>query len=142
MQELVIEYGVWGLFLASFLAATLLPFSSEIALIAAVNLGIDRESALISASVGNVLACLVNYLLGYFFRAKALASLKEGKWGTRALNFWERYGPFTLLLNWAPLIGDPVTIAAGIGRFNFWWFLLAIVTLRVGRYMLILGMIT
>ncbi|MCC5927470.1 MAG: DedA family protein [Bacteroidetes bacterium] len=141
MTDLVIEYGGLGLLIVSFLAATLLPFSSEVALFTAVSVGLPATEALIWASVGNVSACIFNYGLGYFFREKADASIQKSSWGRRAMQLWQKYGVWALLLNWAPLIGDPITIAAGLGRFNFWIFLILVVLLRVGRYMLVLSLV-
>jgi membrane protein YqaA with SNARE-associated domain len=139
--ELILEYGLFGLFLASFLAATLLPFSSELAVIGAVSLGFAKTDVLLWASTGNVLACITNYGLGYFFRKVTLPKIQSSAWGLRALRFWEKYGFWSLLLNWLPLIGDPITVAAGLGRFNFIYFLLLVILLRVGRYILILQLI-
>ena len=59
-------YGPFGLFFSAFLAATLLPFSSEAALVAALSAGTESGVALAAASAGNILAILVNYLLGFW----------------------------------------------------------------------------
>jgi membrane protein YqaA with SNARE-associated domain len=139
--ELILEYGLIGLFLACFLAATLLPFSSELAVIGAVSMGFDKTDVLLWASMGNVLACIANYVLGYYFRKATLHRIKASDWGNRALTFWEKYGFWSLLLNWLPLIGDPITVAAGLGRFNFAYFLVFVILLRVGRYLFILQFI-
>ncbi|MCH8494382.1 MAG: DedA family protein [Balneolales bacterium] len=141
MSDLILEYGGFGLFLLSFLAATLLPFSSEVALFTAVSLGIPATEALLWASSGNVLACVFNYGIGYLARKKTDEKIRKSKWGLRAIEMWEKYGVWSLLLNWAPLIGDPITIVAGLGKTNFWVFLLFVVTLRVGRYVLVLQLV-
>lgn len=141
MHELVLEYGIYGLFLVCFLAATILPFSSEVALFTAVAAGIPAGSALVWASAGNILACVLNYALGYYFRSKAIEKIRSGRWSSKALALWERYGVWSLTLNWAPLIGDPITIAAGIGKLNFWVFFVMVAVLRTGRYILILQLL-
>lgn len=141
MTELIESFGGPGLLIVSFLAATLLPFSSEVALFTAVALGLPAGEALAWASVGNVAACVFNYGLGYFFRDKADARIQQSRWGRRAIGLWQQYGVWALLLNWAPLIGDPITIAAGLGRFNFWVFLSLVTLLRVGRYILVLKLV-
>ena len=141
MSDLILEYGGFGLFLLSFLAATLLPFSSEVVLFTAVSLGIPATEALLWASSGNVLACVFNYGIGYLARTKTDEKIRKSKWGLRAIEMWEKYGVWSLLLNWAPLIGDPITIVAGLGKTNFWVFLLFVVTLRVGRYVLVLQLV-
>ncbi|KPP97078.1 MAG: putative membrane protein [Bacteroidetes bacterium HLUCCA01] len=141
MSELVLEYGPAGLMLVSFLAATLLPFSSEVALLTAVAAGIPASQALIWASAGNVTACVVNYGLGYYFRVKTYRKIRRSRWGYKAIQLWQKYGVWTLFLNFLPLIGDPITIAAGLGKFNFWIFLGLVIILRVGRYMLLLNLV-
>ena len=131
-------YGPLGLFLSAFLAATLLPFSSEAALVVALSGGMDPAVALSTASLGNLLAVSCNYALGYWLYEKTHAKLERSGMGKRALAFAHRYGYGTLLLSWLPFVGDPLTLAAGLARLNFWAFLLIAGSLRVLRYWLIL----
>ena len=70
-----------SLFFTAFLAATILPFSSEVALFAAVEAGLDKETALIVASFGNILAIIFNYYLGYFLYEKTKDKLLNSKSG-------------------------------------------------------------
>ncbi len=126
-----------ALFVAAFLAATILPFSSEVAFITALTSGMDTSLAMLSASLGNVLAVIVNYLLGFWLYEKMHTKLESSKIGTKALYFGHRYGYVALPLTVLPIIGDPLTIVAGIARLNFMWFLLITALLRVGRYYLI-----
>jgi membrane protein YqaA with SNARE-associated domain len=128
---------IYSLFLFSFFAATLLPFSSEAALIAALSSGMEAPLALGAASSGNLLAIAVNYGLGYWLYEKTHAKLERTKTGTRALNFGHRYGCGALLLSWLPIIGDPITLVAGLVRLNIVCFLLIAGSLRVLRYWLI-----
>ena len=127
-----------GLALTAFLAATILPFSSEAAVIAAVLAGWDPVLVLFWASLGNGLACLLNYGLGRLFSDWALRSLQKNRWGVRAQDWINRYGMVSMSLSWLPLIGDPLTIAAGLVRLNFWWFALIVVSLRIARYVAII----
>ena len=127
-------YGPFGLFLSAFLAATLLPFSSEAALIAALAAGMDPATALTAASAGNLLAVSVNYALGYWLYERSHAKLERSKTGRRALEAGHRYGYAALLLSWLPLIGDPLTLVAGLVRLNFYGFMLIAGGLRIGRY--------
>ncbi len=133
------EYGPLGLFFSSFLAATILPFSSELALVGAVELGMDRGDALLYASVGNCLAVLLNYLLGLFLFSLMQGKIESSKWGQKAYVLAHKYGYGALLLSPLPLIGDPVTIASGLIRLHWFWFVLISFSLRVLRYWLILG---
>jgi len=92
------------------------------------------ESALFYASLGNLLAITVNYFLGTFFYSKTKIKLKSSKSGRRAILFGKKYGYYSLLLSWLPIIGDPLTLVAGVFRLNFIWFILIAGALRVGRY--------
>jgi len=126
-----------ALFFAAFFAATILPLSSEAAFIAALTSGMDTSLAMTSASLGNVLAVMVNYLLGFWLYETMHQKLESSKIGTKALYFGHRYGYAALPLTVLPIIGDPLTIVAGMARVNFMWFLLITALLRVGRYYLI-----
>jgi len=128
-----------SLFVAAFLAATILPFSSEAAFVAALYNDMPLSHALFSASLGNVFAVVVNYFLGYFLYEKTKDKLLSSKTGKHAYTFGHKYGYYALFLSWLPVVGDPLTIVAGLVRLNFWWFVLIAGSLRVGRY-IVLGM--
>lgn len=132
------EYGPLGLFFSAFLAATILPFSSEVALVGAVELGMDPQNALIYASIGNCLAVLLNYLLGYFFYSLMQERIQHSKIAKKAYILSHKYGYFALILSPLPIIGDPITIASGLIRLHVFWFVLITFSLRIGRYYLIL----
>ena len=127
MQELL-------LFTSAFLAATILPFSSEVAFIAALANDMPLLNALVFASLGNILAIVVNYFLGFFLYGKMHIKLTSSKVGKKAFDYGHRYGYYALLLSWLPIIGDPITIVAGLVRLKFVWFILISGSLRVARY--------
>ena len=127
-----------SLFFASFLAATILPLSSEAALVGALHEGLPPSIALFAASSGNLMAIILNYFLGYFLYEKMHAKLQTSKTGKKAYKWGHKYGYYALLLSWLPIIGDPLTIVAGLLRLNFWYFLLIAGSLRVLRYYLII----
>lgn len=131
------SYGPSGLFLASFFAATILPFSSEVAFALALNDGMAVSTAMLAASSGNVLAIVLNYGLGRWLREATNGRLQRSKSGIRALQFGQRYGAWTLLLTPLPIIGDPITLAAGLLRVHWSVFLLVAGSLRVLRYWMI-----
>jgi membrane protein YqaA with SNARE-associated domain len=141
VTEWVLEYGALGLFLAAFLAATLVPLSSEAALVAALAVGMPVAEALVAASLGNSLACLVNYGLGRFFRERAQPRTEASRPGRLALRWMERWGPWSLVLTPLPVVGDPVTVVAGLARVSFRLFVAVVIPLRVGRYALIAGLL-
>ncbi len=125
------------LFVAAFAAATILPFSSEVALVAALVSGMAPAMAIGVASLGNVLAVVLNYVLGYWLYERMQTKLQRSAIGAKALFWGHRYGYVMLPLSVLPVIGDPLTIVAGILRLKFLWFLLIVALLRIGRYFLI-----
>ena len=129
--------GPFGLFLWSFGAATLLPFSSEAALAAALAAGMDPSIALTAASTGNVLAILFNYGLGFLLYEATHKKLEASKTGRKALVWGHKHGYWALAFSWLPVIGDPITLVAGVMRLNLVWFLVIAGSLRVLRYWVI-----
>ena len=132
--EWVQAYGLWGLFAAAFVGATLVPISSEAAFVAAVLAGLAPLPALAWATVGNTLGCAVNWAIGRWGRDRVGASLAESRAGRRAVAWLERWGLGALLLSWLPVVGDPLTLAAGVARVRFAVFLPLVAALRAGRY--------
>ena len=125
--------------LAAFLAATLVPVSSEIVFTGYLALGYSKSSCLIIASFGNCLGTSVNYVIGMagLLAAKkylGLTQTTEAKLQT--LN--QRYGAWALLLAWMPVIGDPITVLAGAARTHWWTFALIVFGGRIARYLIIL----
>ena len=131
-----------ALFFSAFLAATILPFSSEAAFVLALQSDMSPLNAIISASTGNILAIILNYYLGYFLYEKTKTKLLTSKTGKKSYTFGHKYGYYALLLSWLPLIGDPLTLVAGLVRLNFLWFVLIAGSLRVLRYYIILLLFT
>ena len=124
----------FALFITAFLAATILPFSSEAAFVLALENGMPAVNAMLSASSGNILAIMLNYALGYFLYEKTKKSLHKTQFGRTAYEHGHKYGSLALLLSWLPLIGDPLTLVAGLVRLNFFYFLVIAGSLRVVRY--------
>ncbi len=129
--------GPLGLFLSAFLAATLLPFSSEAALVVALESGMTKTVAMLAASTGNILALMVNFGLGYWLSDWSKKRIENSRTASKAYAWSHRYGYAALLLSPLPIIGDPITLAAGVVRLNFIWFILLAGSLRVLRYWLI-----
>lgn len=138
-MEILAEYGYWGLFLASFLAATILPFSSEVILGVLLTHDFSPYVTVFAATTGNVLGSVVNYGLGILgsrilFKKFFKISNPEIK---KAENRFKKYGVFSLLFAWVPIIGDPLTVAAGILRINFMVFLFLVSIGKFLRYVFI-----
>jgi len=128
----------FSLFFAAYFAATLLPLSSEVALITALEVGMEPSIALISASLGNLLAIATNFFLGLLIRKKSYKKLLQNRFGSLSLQWFKKYGTLTLPLTVLPIIGDPLTIIFGIYKINFWLFFIVSGTLRVARYLFII----
>lgn len=92
------------------------------------------NSALIFASIGNIMAIILNYLLGFWLYEKTKTKLLSSKTGTLSYNYGHSYGYYGLLFSWLPIIGDPLTLVAGVVRLKFVWFVIIAGSLRVARY--------
>ncbi len=133
---------LWGMFLSAFIAATLFPAQSELVLAGLLAAGDVPPGWLIGvATCGNVLGSLVNWGLG-----RACHRLKDRRWfpvnpGTldRASGWYRRYGRWSLLLSWAPVIGDPLTLAAGLLKEPLPSFLLLVTVAKLARYLAVAG---
>jgi len=131
-----------GLFISAFAAATLLPGGSE-----AVLIGLAAASThsimmlLIVASTGNTLGSVVNYALG-----RLALHYQDRKWFpiskqdlAKAQDWFLQWGQWSMLLAWVPIIGDPLTFAAGVMRMHFGVFLVLVALSKTARYAVILG---
>ena len=132
------ELGIYGgLILASFLAATLLPGSSEALLSGLLVQGYGEPLLLVAAaSFGNVTGSLANWLCGRFlarFMRRRWFPVSEKHYG-HATAWFERYGIWTLLFAWMPIIGDPLTVVAGALRTPLLPFVVLVSIGKVVRY--------
>ncbi len=94
-------------------------------------------NAMFAASSGNILAIILNYWFGYWLYAKTKMKLESSSSGNWSLKYGQKYGYYILFFSWLPLIGDPLTLVAGVLRLNFFWFILIAGSLRVIRYFFI-----
>lgn len=129
-----------GLFVACLLAATLVPFQSEAALVAALlTEGIDPVVALIVASLGNTMGSQINWAMGralHHFRDRPWFPVTERQMA-RAEGWYARWGIWSLLMSWAPVVGDPLTVVAGVMDAPFWRFTLICGFAKTARYALV-----
>jgi len=129
-----------SLFTISFLAATILPFSSELTLAGLIaTSNYDNLLLLIFASFGNVLGSVVNWALGFYSR-----NLTTKKWFPfkdkqieNSSKWFNKLGKWSLLFAWVPVIGDPLTLAAGLFRVKFIEFVILVTIGKFSRYFLI-----
>jgi membrane protein YqaA with SNARE-associated domain len=135
MIELILAYA--GLFAWSFLAATVLPLSSEAALVALVRVQEQIGLPVLIATAGNYLGACTSYWLG----AKAAQTLGSrqgsGRGYARAADLLRRYGSAALLLSWVPILGDALVALAGAVQMPFKSFSFWVILGKSGRYLAI-----
>jgi membrane protein YqaA with SNARE-associated domain len=132
----VIE-GYLALFISSFVAATLLPASSEAVLASLIAMDqFDAVALWTTASVGNTLGASVNWLLGRWCMRWSTESWFPFKppQVERASRVFSKYGAWTLLFSWLPVVGDPLTFVAGLLRTSFPIFVVLVFAGKAGRY--------
>ncbi len=139
----MIELSVYGgLFLVALLSASILPLQSEAVLVGLLLSDNHPVWLLLTvASVGNVLGSLLNWYLG-----KYLQHFQQRRWFPvkpeqldKASRWYLKYGKWSLLLSWVPIIGDPLTVIAGVLREPFLPFLLLVTIAKVSRYLVLAG---
>ena len=137
----MIVLGYLQLLLFSFLAATFLPFSSEVILTTMyLSKNFNIFILLFVASIGNISGSLFNWYLG-----KKILIFKDKKWFPisndrlkKSEKFFQKYGVWSLLLAWVPIIGDPLTMIAGVLRIKLIVFLIFVSISKISRYVFII----
>ena len=132
--------GYLSLFTISFLAATILPFSSELMLASMLSIENYNRTLLITfSSLGNILGSVFNWVLGFYF-----VKLQNKKWFpfnqeqiSKSSQWFEKYGKWSLLFAWVPIIGDPLTFVAGTMKTKFFIFLILVGIGKISRYLFI-----
>ena len=129
-----------SLFFISFLAATVLPFSSELTLAGLISTSnYDNLLLLVVASFGNVLGSVFNWSLGFYSRnliTKKWFPFKETQI-ERSSKWFSKFGKWSLLFAWLPIVGDPLTFVAGLLRVRFLDFIILVAIGKVSRYLII-----
>ncbi len=128
-----------GLFFSALVAATILPMQSEATLVALLLSDYQPWLLIAVASAGNVLGSVVNWLLG-----RGIERFGDRSWFPvgasaleRAQRWYHRFGKWSLLLSWLPIVGDPLTVIAGVLREPFPVFLLLVAIAKIGRYLVL-----
>lgn len=138
---MLILFSYFQLLLFSFLAATILPFSSEILLSTMYITGsFQTINLLVIASLGNISGSIVNWYLG-----KKINLYQKKKWFPvssdqlkKSEYYFQKYGLWSLLLSWVPIIGDPITLFAGILNVRFQIFVILVSISKISRYIFVL----
>ena len=132
--------GYLSLFTISFLAATILPLSSELMLASMLSIeSYNRTLLIIFSSLGNILGSVFNWVLGFYF-----IKLQNKKWFpfkkkqiSKSSLWFEKYGKWSLLFAWVPVIGDPLTFVAGTMKTKFLTFIILVSVGKIARYLFI-----
>lgn len=136
MIDFFLQYSLLSLLLISFLAATLLPFGSEWLLVALLLNGTSPLLTVATATLGNSLGAWTNYLIGgwgkdwFIRRLLRISPVQQA----RAELWFSKYGSWSLLLSWLPVVGDPLCLVSGILRTPALNFFLFVVTGKGLRY--------
>ena len=141
---MIILISYFQLLIISFLAATILPLSSELVVSTMLLTdSFDKYLLLVVASFGNIFGSSVNWYLG-----KKILIFKDKKWFpvnekqiAKSEMYFKKYGIWSLLLAWVPVIGDPLTVIAGILKINFFTFLLLVSISKTSRYIFLIFII-
>ena len=126
------------LFFSAFISATLFPLGSEALFIYDINEGYNIYLLLFFATIGNSLGSIFNYFLGLKGEEYLLKkSLIKESYIIKCKNYFDKYGLYTILFSWLPIIGDPITFIAGVLRYDFRKFLVLVVISKFSRYFFI-----
>lgn len=132
------------LLFVAFGAATLLPLQSEAVFAGLLGAGGFSPLLLLAvASIGNVAGSSLNWVLGRFlerYRGHRWFPVKETALA-RAQGHYQRYGKWSLLLSWMPIVGDPLTVVAGLMREPFHVFLALVAVAKIARYLAIMALV-
>ena len=123
------------LFLNSFISATLFPLGSEALLLYYLSLKFNFIYLLLFASLGNTLGSILNYWFGlkgeqYLVEKKMIKEKNIIKYK----KYFDKYGAFTLLLSWMPIVGDGFTFIAGMLKYDIKRFVILVFLAKFSRY--------
>ena len=136
MEFFTPELGYPALFFLSFLAATVLPLGSEWLLVAMVAGTFEPAMTVLVATVGNTLGACTTYAIGIWGGAYLVSKVLkiDAKTQKKAEQFYHRWGQWSLLLSWVPVLGDPLCLVGGIARMRFSLFLVLVLAGKFVRY--------
>ena len=127
-----------SLFFSALISASILPFASEVFFIAALEGGLSPLLVLLVGTLGNTLGAMLTWLLARLVRDGKLGfQLKPSS--PRAAELYDRFGKWTLLLSWVPLIGDAFPGLAGWFKLSFWQTILLVAVAKLGRYLALMA---
>jgi membrane protein YqaA with SNARE-associated domain len=128
--------GLPTLFLLSFLASTILPIGSEWLLVILIMQGLSPTNVVITATIGNFLGAYSTYLIGIWgsdFFIRTVLRISDAQLA-RSRNVYEKYGTWSLLVSWLPVVGDPLCLLAGLFKIGLGRFSLLVFVGKFARY--------
>lgn len=132
----------WTLFASAFTSATLLPGSSEAVLLGFLIAEIGDPATLVATAwIGNLLGSLVSYAMGRYasrYRDRRWFPVSPAQYD-KAVGWYAKYGWWTLLFAWLPVVGDPLTVIAGAMRAPLILAIPLIAIGKLGRYLFVAG---
>ena len=138
LHDWLSQPGYVSLFLMSLLASTLLPLGSEWLLVMMLVGGYDPLTAVATATVGNYLGAVVTYLIGVgggnWLIERVLRVSRQQQ--ERAQRYYQRFGVYSLLFSWLPVVGDPLCLVGGMLKINFGLFSLLVAFGKLARYVI------
>ena len=132
----------WPLFFSALISSTLFPGGSEALLIYRLHEGGDAYVLVAIATLGNVLGSIITYGMGWLGNEavhKKWLRMDANK-VARAEGWFGKYGQFSLLFAWLPIVGDPLCLVAGLLRSPFLWFVILVSIGKLARYTLLAGL--
>lgn len=142
--QLLIDYGLWGMFVSAFLAGSVFPLSSEFVLAGLVGAGGHPLELLAAATVGNTLGSAVNYWIGSLGREEWIEHWLKIKPEQlrRGMHHVQRFGVWAGFVAWVPVLGELITVALGFARANVPLSLTTIFVGKLLRYWVIIAAMT
>ena len=140
LNEFFIQYGYWGMMIASFLAGTFVPFNSEVVMATLiVTTDMNPWMTVAAGTVGNVAGTMANYFIGRIWdvdRISRVMRIKEEKL-MKTKNYVEQKGSWMAIFSFLPIFGSAIAIALGILRANWFGVLLYSTAGKLGRYIMV-----
>ena len=139
MNDFLLHHSLTVLFVLSFLAATILPLGSEWLVVTLILQAHQIEDVVIVATLGNFLGACTTYGIGLWgssFLVTKILRIDEARFNKTVL-LYRKYGSWSLLLSWVPIIGDPLCLVSGSFRLNFLLFSLLTFSGKLTRYIVV-----
>lgn len=136
MEDFLLQHSLTALFAISFLAATILPLGSEWLLVTLILRAYQLEDVILVATLGNFLGACTTYGIGLYgssWLTSKVLRIDEARFNKTA-TLYRKYGSWSLLLSWVPIIGDPLCLVSGTLRLNFLLFSLLTFSGKLARY--------